>query len=126
MKIKKFLVITVDVSDTSDHKGYVQKTYDSKASAEEYVASDMEQFIEDANGMELDVDWSKKSISTLDGMYGCEWNIEEIEIDVPEKTYADELNSVRLKIENDGSFSDKQKNDIVDNIVKLQKNLSIH
>lgn len=78
--MNKFAVIAVDISETSDHKGHILETYDKREDAVAFVKGDMERFVEDAQGMKLEVDEAKMSVSTSDGQYGCEWSIEEIKL----------------------------------------------
>lgn len=78
--MKYWIVTAVDTSDTADGKARVLKVLASKEDAVAFVKNDMESFIEDANGMDLIVDWDDCSIQTEDGNYGCEWNYEEVEI----------------------------------------------
>lgn len=81
----RYIVTAVDISETSDHKARVLLVALSEAYAKKYVKDDMKAFIDDSNGMELDVDFDKMSISSTDGNYGCEWNIEKVDVGNPAK-----------------------------------------
>ena len=74
------IVTAVDTSDSADGKARVLKLCKTREEAVAYVKQDMEAFVADANGMNLNVDYDAMSAQTSDGNYGCEWNIEEVEI----------------------------------------------
>lgn len=82
--MKKFIITAVDTSDTADGKARVLKAVNTKQEALDFVKGDMEAFVADADGMELKVDCQKMSIATEDGNFGCEWNIEEVEMPATE------------------------------------------
>lgn len=78
--MKLHIVTTVDTSETADGKARIVKICKNRNEAIEYVNKDMESFVADADGMSLEVEKDKMSIHTSDYQYGCEWNIEAIEI----------------------------------------------
>lgn len=75
-----WIITAVDTSDTADGKARVIGVYANKTTALSEVRKDMDYFIGDANGMELNINYDKMSISSVDGNYGCEWNVEEVTI----------------------------------------------
>ena len=81
--MKKFIVTAVDTSDTADGKARVCCMCNTQEEARNYVQNDMEAYADDAAEMNLTIDFNRMSASTEDGMYGCEWNIEEVEIPMP-------------------------------------------
>lgn len=78
--MKKHIVTAVDTSDSADGKARVLKVCNTHEEAVAYVKQDMDGFVADANGMALGIDYDAMSAQTSDGNYGCEWNIEEVEI----------------------------------------------
>ena len=79
--MKKWIVTAVDTSDSSDGKARVLKVCGSKNEAITFVRDDMETFKNNASGIHLVINYDKMSIHTEDYRYGCEWNLEEVEID---------------------------------------------
>ena len=77
--MKLFVVIAVDFSDTSDHKGYILATFKDYDAALGYVREDMEAFQMEADRI-LNVNYDKMCVWNDDYTYGCEWNIDEIEL----------------------------------------------
>ena len=78
--MKLWIVTAVDTSDTADGKARVIAHCSTYDEAKNFVKNDMEDFIDDAAEMNPIADFDKMSVSTEDGMYGCEWNIEEVEV----------------------------------------------
>lgn len=81
--MKMFIVTAVDTSDTADGKARVLKAYATHDEAKECVKLDIKQYITNANGYPLKVDWEKLSAWAEDNTFGCEWNIEEVDITLP-------------------------------------------
>lgn len=83
--MKLWIVTAVDYGDSCNGKARVIGAFKSFDEAKEYVKQDMQDYI-DANGEEDDFDcnFDKMSISLadcdIDDIFGCEWNIEEIEV----------------------------------------------
>ena len=78
--MKLWIVTAVDTSDTADGKARVLANCSTYDEAKNFVKNDMEDFINDADEMNPIADFDKMSVSTGDGMYGCEWNIEEVDV----------------------------------------------
>lgn len=78
--MKKFIVTAVDSGETCDDKARVLTVCNTREEAKSFVTHDMEDFINDAAEMNLIADFDKMSARTEDGAYGCEWNIEEVDI----------------------------------------------
>ena len=83
--MKLFIVTAADTGETADGKARILGTYKNRKDAVKYVKEDMKCFVNDAHEMDLHVDYDKMSIHTANYMYGCEWNIEEIEVPLPNK-----------------------------------------
>ena len=81
--MKMFIVTAVDTSDTADGKARVLAHCSTYDEAKSFVKHDMEDFINDAGGMNPVADFEKMSVCTGDDMYGCEWNIEEVDFEMP-------------------------------------------
>lgn len=76
-----FIVTAVDTSDTADGKAVVIDVCKSHEEALAVIKNDMEQYMDDAAGMNLIVDFDRFSAHTEDYNYGCEWNISEHNLD---------------------------------------------
>lgn len=81
--MKMFIVTAVDTSDTADGKARVLAQCATRDEAKNFVRHDMEDFIDDAAEMNPIADFDKMSVHTEDDAYGCEWNIEEVDITLP-------------------------------------------
>lgn len=83
--MKLWIVTAVDYGDSCNGKARVIGAFKSFDEAKEYVKQDMQDYI-DANGEEddFDCDFDKMSIGLadcdIDDIFGCEWNIEEVEV----------------------------------------------
>lgn len=82
MKAKKWIVTAVDTGDTADGKPHVLKVCNTKEAAKEYVRTDMDDFVARESDMDLAADYDGMSIYNVDYSFGCEWNIEVVEIEV--------------------------------------------
>ena len=78
--MKMFIVTAVDTSDTADGKARVLAHCSTYDEAKSFVKHDMEDLIDDNAEMNLIADFDKMSARTEDDSYGCEWNIEEVDI----------------------------------------------
>ena len=81
--MKMFIVTAVDISETVDGKARVLAVCNTRDEAKNFVKHDMEDFINDAAEMNPVADFEKMSVRTEDDMYGCEWNIEEVDFEMP-------------------------------------------
>ena len=86
--MKTYIVTIVESGDTRDGKTRVLKAHArvlkacaTDKAAREFVKQDIKQYITNANGYPLKVDWEKLSACAEDNTFGCEWNIEEIDIE---------------------------------------------
>ena len=118
MAIKKFIVTVVDTSNASDYKPSVAKILDTEEEAKAYVKEAIEGYVADADGRELVVDFDKMSVHACKSSYGCEWNIDEEDIEIKEPSYADRLNKLRNDIENDVTLSYRTKTTMIECIMR--------
>jgi hypothetical protein len=79
--MKTYIITAVDSGDTCDGKARVLKACATYEAAREFVKQDIKQYITNANGYPLKVDWEKLSACAEDNTFGCEWNIEELDIE---------------------------------------------
>ena len=79
--MKKFIVTAVDISETADGKARVLAVCNTRDEAKNFVKNDMEDLIDDNAEMNVIADFDKMSARTEDDAYGCEWNIEEVDIE---------------------------------------------
>lgn len=84
MSKKLFIVTAVDTSETADGKAVVVDVCSTREEALNVIKNDMESYVDDAAGMELVVDFDKWSAHTEDYHYGCEWNINEHDLEIKE------------------------------------------
>lgn len=81
--VKRFIVTAVDVGESADGKARILHIDASEAGAKAYVKDDMDAFFTgNTNNGALAYEASKMSIHNKDYTFGCEWNIEEVEIKV--------------------------------------------
>ena len=81
--MKMFIVTAVDTSDTADGKARVLATCTSMDEAKNFVKQDRENFINDAAEMNPNFNFVGMYVRTANDTYGCEWNIEEVDIVMP-------------------------------------------
>ena len=85
MKIKLWIVTVVDYGETCNFKARVLETCKSKEEAKAFVRADIEKWADDHAGESVEVDFDKMSAyCTYDTNSGCEWNIDEVAVDVIE------------------------------------------
>jgi len=77
---KIWIVTAVDIGDSCDGKARVIGAYNDEQKARDFITADMEGYVNDAEGMNLEVDYGKMTAHTHSYEYGCDWNIEEVEV----------------------------------------------
>lgn len=86
LKLKRWIVTAVDfdADGQCDGKARILAILASKENAQNYVLEDMREYVDmHANeGMVLDED--SMQVFTEDCMNGCEWNLEEVEVELTE------------------------------------------
>ena len=80
--MKVWIVTCVDYGETCDGKARALQICKSKEEATAYVNNDIENWADDHAGENITVDFGKLSARYVECDNGCEWNIEEVEIDV--------------------------------------------
>jgi hypothetical protein len=88
--MKYYLITIIESGDTCDGKARVLSAWPTLREAKEFVKFDIKQYITNANGYPLKVDWEKLSAWAEDKTFGCEWNIDELDI----APYTDKKNIV--------------------------------
>ena len=81
-KLKRYVVTAADTSESADGKPKVLDVLKSKEEAKAFVRNEIESYADEAAGMDIIVDFDKMTAHTSDFNYGCEWNIEEIDIEL--------------------------------------------
>jgi len=101
-KFKYYVVSAVDSGETCDGKPRVLLLTEKEEEAKAYVENDMKDYVDNAtddngNCIYDVVDFDKMSIHTNDFSFGCEWNIETVDLEVPNlvKMYLKELVKLR-------------------------------
>lgn len=83
--MKIWIATYVDAGETCDGKARVLDVCKTKEEAVAVVRADIEKWADERAGMPIVVDFDKMSAKynweTLDDTDGCEWNIEEVDID---------------------------------------------
>ena len=82
MKKKVFVVIYCDYGDSCDGKPRVHGIYKTHDEAVKQVMLDMDTYISNLEDDEYEEDRNQFSVNVNVGSSGCEWNIEECEIDL--------------------------------------------
>lgn len=84
--IKRFVATAVDTGDTCDGKARVIGTFKTREEAKNYVTEDIKEWVDDRAGDAVEVDFDKMTAHYVDDKWdtdtGCEWNIEEVEIEL--------------------------------------------
>lgn len=78
--MKLYIVTAVDFSDTSDHKPRVVIATTNKELAESEIDLEMRCFLKNSEDKEISVDSSNLNAWNEDYSFGCEWNMEEVEV----------------------------------------------
>ena len=76
----RWIVTAVDTGESCDGKARVLKCFKTEKAARNYIRRDMEGYVADAEGMDLETDYGRMSSRTKDCNYGCEWNCERIQV----------------------------------------------
>lgn len=80
--MKSYIVTAVDTSDTCDGKARVLSACATPEQANEFVKRDIEKWADDRAGEGIEVDFDRmRAHYDYDSSYGCEWNIEEVDIE---------------------------------------------
>lgn len=79
---KIWIAMYVESGDTCDGKPRVLKACATKEEAQNEVRADIEDWADDRAGENVEVDFDKMSVSDQDRDEGCEWYIEEVEVQV--------------------------------------------
>ena len=84
MKIKRYVVTAVDfdVDGHCDGKARVLATCKSKDEAKNFVIEDMREYVDEHANESMVMDEDSMQVFTNDSMNGCEWNIEDVEIEI--------------------------------------------
>ena len=79
---KIWIAMYVESGETCDGKPRVLKACATKEEAQNEVRADIEDWADDRAGENIEVDFDKMSVSDQDRDEGCEWYIEEVEVQV--------------------------------------------
>lgn len=80
--MKIHIVTAVDTGDTCDGKARVLSACTTPEQAQEFVKHDIEAWADDRAGEGIEVDFDRmRAHYDYDSSCGCEWNIEEIDIE---------------------------------------------
>ena len=84
MKIKRYVVTAVDfdVDGHCDGKARVLAACKSKDEAKNFVIEDMREYVDVHANESMVMDEDSMQVCTDDRMNGCEWNIEDVEIEI--------------------------------------------
>lgn len=79
---KIWIAMYVESGETCNGKPRVLKACATKEEALNEVQADIEDWADDRAGENVEVDFDKMSVSDQDRDEGCEWYIEEVEVQV--------------------------------------------
>ena len=79
---KIWIAMYVESGETCDGKPRVLKACATKEEAQNEIRADIEDWADDRAGENVEVDFDKMSVSDQDRDEGCEWYIEEVEVQV--------------------------------------------
>lgn len=80
MKVKLWIATYVDRGETCDGKARVLGVYDSKEEAVMVIRNDIEHWADDHAGDDIEVDFDQMRAYYIGNDVGCEWNVEECEV----------------------------------------------
>ena len=86
MKIKRYIVTAVYFDDEGhcDGKARVLAACKSKDEAKDFVIEDMREYVDEHANESMVMDEDIMQVRTDDCMNGCEWNIDDVEIEIDE------------------------------------------
>lgn len=84
MKVKRWIVTAVDTDADSqcDGKARILTILVSKENAQNYILEDMREYVDNNVTRRMLMDEDKMRVTDIDDGYGCEWNLEEVEIEL--------------------------------------------
>jgi len=96
VKVVLFVVTNVDIGQNSDFAPHCLGIFPTYEAAKTFVKEDIFDFKDDLYnnfGEEPDTDYEKFVCQTVDGMYGSQWSIDEVEMDpiIPGRGYPKEF-----------------------------------
>jgi len=78
---KIYIVTAVDTSESANGKARVLGAFKNEYEAKAYVENDIADFVDAAAGMyDIICSFDKMNVWAKDHLYGCEWNIEAVEV----------------------------------------------
>ena len=83
MKIKRYIVTAVNFDDDyCDGKARVLATCKSKDEAKNFVIEDMREYVDAHANKSIVMDEDSMQVFIDNSLNGCEWNIEDVEIEI--------------------------------------------
>lgn len=80
-KVIRYCACVVDIGEASDFKPAILDTFATYDEAKAFIKKDMENYMNDADGMDLEADYDEFHIWGENG-YGCQYSIQKIEIEL--------------------------------------------
>lgn len=83
-KLKRWIVTAVDfdADGQCDGKARILTILASKENAQNYVLEDMREYVDNNVTRRMLMDEDKMRVTDIDAGYSCEWNIEEVELEL--------------------------------------------
>lgn len=81
--MKMFIVTAVDISETVDGKARVLAVCNTREEAKAFVQNVIETWADEREGEDIEVDVNKMSAYHDYNDDACEWNIEEVDFEMP-------------------------------------------
>lgn len=105
MKIKRWIVTVVDfdADGQCDGKARVLAVCKSEDEARNFITEDMREYVDERADEGMVMDEDSMQVFTEDCMNGCEWNVEEVDIEIDETDVSDFCNEAYTKGYADGS-----------------------
>ena len=111
MKVKRWIVTAVDfdVDGKCDSKARILATCKTRDEALNFITDDMREYVDNNSNEDshLILNEQNMRVSNLLGCVGCEWNLEEVEIDI-EKDDVIEIGNAAYTDGYDAGFKDGQ------------------
>ena len=80
-KAVKYYVCVVDISDGSEYQPHILKAFDAYTEAQDFVKKDLEYYVADSEGMEMEANYDGMR-AWSDRGYGCQYSIEKFAIEL--------------------------------------------
>lgn len=80
--MKRFAVTVVDYGESCDGKAEILQLFKTRKEAVRFVKKDIRQYAKSIDDPDKEVNYDNMSVRVGDYERGCEWDIQELDIDI--------------------------------------------